>query len=85
MSVHLQMKAHVNKFIAGEKRYRELDLLREEKIEAVIQAAKKNQEFSLTEINAITEEMNNLSRKFRFPMRKLVKKEMVVEFINRKN
>ena len=83
MSVHLQIKTQVNKFIAAEKKYRELDLKREEKIEEVLKAAKTNQDFSLVEINALSEELNSLSKSFGFPMRKLVTKEMVFEFINR--
>jgi hypothetical protein len=83
MSVHLQIKEQMTTFIAAEKKYRELDLKREESIEKVVNDAKANKPFSLVEVNAITEELNNLSKYFRFPMRKQVTKEMVLEFINR--
>jgi hypothetical protein len=83
MSVHLQIKEQMTTFIAAEKKYRELDMKREESIEKVVNDAKANKNFSLLEVNAITEELNDLSRSFRFPMRKQVTKEMVLEFINR--
>ncbi|RXJ00007.1 DUF2533 family protein [Anaerobacillus alkaliphilus] len=81
MSVHLQIKEQMTRFIEGEKEYRKLDAKREEAIEAILQAAKEQQDFSLTEVNAITEKMNNLSKSFRFPIRKTVTKEMVLEHI----
>ncbi|MFN7251292.1 MAG: DUF2533 family protein [Anaerobacillus sp.] len=83
MSVHLQIKEQMTTFIAAEKKYRELDIKREESIEKVVNDAKANKHFSLVEVNAITEELNNLSRSFRFPMRKQVTEEMVLKFISR--
>lgn len=83
MSVHLQLKKQMTNFIAAEKKYRELDMRREEKIEEAINKAKVKEEFSLIEVNALTEELNNLSRSYRFPIRKQVTKDMVLEYINR--
>lgn len=84
MSVHLQIKEQINKFIDSERKYRELDKKREQKIEEVIILAKENNPFTLLEINSITEEMNNFSRSNGFPLRKKVTKEMVYEYVNRK-
>ncbi|QOY36212.1 DUF2533 family protein [Anaerobacillus isosaccharinicus] len=84
MSVHLQLKKQMTNFIAAEKKYKELDKRREEKIEEVIKEARANKDFSLNEVNALTEELNNLRRSFGFlPMRKTVTKEMVFDYINR--
>ncbi len=83
MSVHIQIKEQMTNFINAEKRYRELDQKREELIEAVLAAAKQKKEFSLEEVNVVTEEMNNLSRSFRFPLRKKVTTAMVAEYIAR--
>ncbi len=84
MSVHLQIKEQMNKFIAAEREYKQLDMSREQMINEVIIAAKTKKEFSLVEINSITEQLNNLSKSFNFPIRKKVTKEMVFEFIHRK-
>ncbi len=84
MSVHLEIKKQINKFISAEKTYRQLDVIREEKIAEVIEAAKGNKDFSLSEVNSVTAEINKLSKSFGFPLRKQVTKEMVLEFIYQK-
>lgn len=82
MSVHLQIKEQMNKFISVEKEYKRLDLIREEKIEEVLEKAKNEQDFSLAEVNLITEEINALSKNFGFlPMRKKVTKDMVLQYL----
>ncbi len=80
----MQIKEQMNNFIAAEKEYKQLDMRREQKIEEIINAAKLNKDFSLEEINFITEQLNNLCKSYNFPIRKKVTKEMVFEFIHRK-
>ncbi|OIJ22107.1 hypothetical protein BKP45_05375 [Anaerobacillus alkalidiazotrophicus] len=84
MSVHLQIKKQMNNFINAEKNYRKLDQIREEKIEEIIKIAKNKKDFSLVEVNKVTEEINKLCKSHGYPLRKLVTKEMVEEFISRK-
>lgn len=84
MSVHLQIKKQMNNFIEAERQYKKLDQLREQKIEEVLIDAKTKKDFSLLEVNAITEELNNLSKSYGFPLRKQVSKDMIFEFLNRK-
>ncbi|OIJ16671.1 hypothetical protein BKP37_05410 [Anaerobacillus alkalilacustris] len=84
MSVHLQIKKQMNNFINAEKNYRKLDQIREEKIEEIIKIAKNKKDFSLVEVNKVTEEINKFSKSHGYPLRKLVTKEMVEEFISRK-
>lgn len=83
MSVHLQIKKQINTFIAGEKKFQEMDARREALIEEILADAKAKKDISLLEVNAVTEQINNLSRLHGFPMRKQVTKEMVNEYINR--
>lgn len=83
MSVHLQIKTQINKFINAEKKYRELDIRREQKIAAVIEEAKQENPFSLMDVNNITEEINQISKSFGFPLRKTVTDKMVREFVNK--
>lgn len=83
MSVHLQLKKQMTNFIAAEKKYRALDMKREQKIEEVINEARHGNTFSLVEVNTVTEEINQLSKSFGFPLRKTVTDKMVKEFVNK--
>ncbi|WNF37692.1 DUF2533 family protein [Bacillaceae bacterium IKA-2] len=83
MSVHLQIKTQINRFIDAEKKYRELDMQREQKIAAVIGEAAQGKKFSLMDVNNITEKINQLSKSFGFPLRKTVTDKMVKEFVNK--
>jgi hypothetical protein len=83
MSVHLQLKEQITKFIEAEKKYRALDMNRERKIEAVINIARMGDTFSLVDVNNATEEINLISKSFGFPLRKLVTTEMVMKFVNK--
>jgi hypothetical protein len=83
MSVHLQIKTQINRFIDAEKKYRELDMQREQKIAAVIGEAAQGKIFSLMDVNNITEKINQLSKSFGFPLRKTVTDKMVKEFVNK--
>lgn len=83
MSVHLQLKKQMTNFIEAEKKYRALDMKREQKIEVVINEARHGNTFSLVEVNTVTEEINQLSKSFQFPLRKTVTDKMVKEFVNK--
>lgn len=83
MSVHLQIKTQINNFIEAERKYRELDFRREHKIAAVINETKQGKTISLVDVNNVTEEINQLSKSFGFPLRKTVTDKMVREFVNK--
>lgn len=81
MSVHLQIKDQINTFIQAEKQYRNLNDKRENLIEAVLKEAKEGTEFSVANINEVSLIMNELAKKYGFPPRKLVTKEMVLQYL----
>ncbi|WP_096201333.1 DUF2533 family protein [Bacillus sp. FJAT-45350] len=85
MSVHLQIASQINKHLDGQKEFRRLDMMREEAIARTIAEAKKVSDFSVQEINQITNEMNQLAKKFSFPVRKNVTKEMVIDYTKNSN
>ncbi|MGO4887256.1 DUF2533 family protein [Anaerobacillus sp. MEB173] len=81
MSVHLQIQEQINKRLESEKEYQRLDDLREAAIEKALNEARSSDDFSIVAINQITEEMNSLSKKYGFPLRKTVTKAMVKEYL----
>ncbi|MEB1808153.1 MAG: YpbS family protein [Bacillaceae bacterium] len=85
MSVHLAISKQVENHINGQREFKRLDAMREATIEKVVADAKNGKDFSVTEINQITNEMNGIAMKFGFPTRKTVTKEMVSEYANRSN
>ncbi|GAE33341.1 DUF2533 family protein [Halalkalibacter akibai] len=82
MSVHLQIAEQVRKHREAQKQFLLLDSARERAIEHTLEIAKAGQDFQPTEINQITEEMNKIAMKFQFPPRKLVTKEMIINYLN---
>lgn len=83
MSVHLAISKQVENHINGQMEFKRLEAMREVTIEKVVADAKKGNDFSVTEINQITNEMNGIAMKFGFPTRKTVTKEMVTEYTKR--
>ncbi|GGE56745.1 DUF2533 family protein [Priestia taiwanensis] len=66
------------------KRFVELEYRREDAIEAAVAKCKNGEEFSIGNINVITEEMNELARTTGIvPVRKYVTPEMVQEYVTR--
>jgi hypothetical protein len=58
---------------------------REQLIEDAITKCKNNEPFAVNLINNVTNEINEIARKGIVPQRKLVTKEMVVEFVKRRS
>ncbi|UOE95628.1 DUF2533 family protein [Alkalihalobacillus sp. LMS39] len=83
MSVHLQIANQISKHIDGQQQFKQLDGLREAAIEEALTLAKQQKEFTTSDINAITNKMNEIAKKFHFPMRKQVTREMVLEYSKR--
>jgi hypothetical protein len=82
MSVHLQIAEQVKNHREAQKQFLHLDAAREQAIDHVLELAKSNKEFQTTEINQITDEMNKIAMKFQFPPRKLVSREMILNYLN---
>lgn len=80
MSVHKDLTKHVEKINSRVVYFQQLDAKREAYIEEVVQKCLNGEEFTVTKINAITEEMNQLARQGVVPTRKIVTKEMVQEY-----
>jgi hypothetical protein len=80
MSVHLQIAKQINTHLQGQKNYKELDSQREEAIEEALQKAKNNEEYTTQTINEITEEINGIAKRFAFPLRKVVTKDMISNY-----
>ena len=82
MAVHLQIAEQVKNHREAQKQFLALDVSREQAIERTIELAKSGKDIQTTEINQITEEMNRIAMKFQFPPRKLVTREMVLNYLN---
>lgn len=83
MAVHLQISEQVKRHRQAQQQFRELDAKREQAIEHVLAEAKAGQAINLTEVNRITNEMNQIATRFHFPARKIVTVEMVEDVIQR--
>ncbi|GAE27084.1 hypothetical protein JCM9140_3197 [Halalkalibacter wakoensis JCM 9140] len=83
MTVHLQIADQVKKHREAQKQFLALDAQRERAIEDVLTRAKAGAAVQTTEINDITNKMNQIAMQFQFPPRKLVTKDMVVQFLNK--
>ncbi|MFC0473432.1 DUF2533 family protein [Halalkalibacter kiskunsagensis] len=84
MAVHIQIAEQVRKHREAQKQFLALDSQRERAIDLALDLAKANKLVETTEINRITEEMNQIAMKFQFPPRKLVTPEMIRNYINNK-
>ncbi|MFC0557989.1 DUF2533 family protein [Halalkalibacter alkalisediminis] len=82
MAVHLQIAEQVKKHREAQKQFLALDASREHAIERALELAKAGKEVQTSEINQITEEMNRIAMQFQFPPRKLVTREMVLNYVN---
>ncbi|WP_332690822.1 DUF2533 family protein [Halalkalibacter lacteus] len=84
MAVHIQIAEQVRKHREAQKQFLALDSQRERAIEVAIELAKSKKLVQTTDINQITEEMNQIAMQFQFPPRKLVTPDMIIKFINNK-
>ncbi len=82
MSVHLEISKKVNQTVSLVESYRRLDKVRESEIEKVVKQAMNGEEFTLEAINQVTAEINQLAAKHHLPSRKMVTKQMIIDFIN---
>lgn len=82
MSVHQDISKHSQDQHDRVRRFSELDAKREGLIEVALMKCKEDQDYSkeLTEINAVTDEINELARKGIVPQRKNVTKDMVEHY-----
>jgi len=85
VSVHKALSDHAKKLNAILTHYANLDREREFYIEEALSLFERGLPFTTDNINSITNEMNKLSKKIEnLPPRKLVTKEMVEEYANRR-
>lgn len=84
MSVHIEISKHIHRHIEAQQKYKDFDQSRELAIEETLQKAKLGEEFDTVTINQITNEMNEIAKKYNFPLRKVVTKDMVEQYL-RKN
>ncbi|WP_349410652.1 DUF2533 family protein [Pseudalkalibacillus sp. SCS-8] len=82
MSVHQEISKHSQDQHDRVRRFSELDAAREKWIEIALQKCREKEDFAdaLDEINAVTDQINELARKGIVPQRKNVTKEMVEEY-----
>lgn len=83
MSVHIEISKHINRHIEAQQKYKALDQQRELAIESTIEKAKLGKEFDTVQINQITNEINEIAKKYNFPLRKAVSKEMVEQYLQK--
>ncbi|WP_462413432.1 DUF2533 family protein [Neobacillus sp. Marseille-QA0830] len=83
MSVHKDLIKHASKQNKSYLEFLALDELRETYIEEAISLCKEGKPFTTDKINEVTSEMNRINLRI-IPLRKLVTKEMVMEYVNQK-
>lgn len=83
MEVHKAITAHSRKQNESVKACLELDAQREAAIEAAVSLASKGKEFSVDIINVVTKQINDLAKNGVTLQRKLVTKDMVMEYVGR--
>jgi len=83
VSVHEEISKKANKTWDMIQKYRKLDEKREAEIEKVIRQCQNKEDFSLDQINKITEEINSFATDHHLPTRKFVTKQMVQEAAQR--
>ncbi|MCM3596868.1 YpbS family protein [Metabacillus idriensis] len=84
-NVHEEISAHSKKQHAIVSKFLSLEEKREALIEQAVQQCRQSQSFSVTGINAVTAEINELAKQGIIPTRKLVTEEMVHEYVQRKS
>ncbi|MED1123218.1 YpbS family protein [Bacillus atrophaeus] len=83
-NVHEAITAHSNKQHQHIKHFLQLEQKREQAIEETVAKCQNGEPFTTDTINEITAEMNQLAKQGIMPTRRLVTKEMVEEYANRK-
>jgi hypothetical protein len=83
MSVHTAITAHSKKQHDHIEVFLQLDQLREQAIELVLQKCLNNEPYSLLEINQISRKINEHALKGISPTRKLVSEKMIEDYASR--
>ncbi|WP_226526709.1 DUF2533 family protein [Metabacillus niabensis] len=83
-NVHEAISQHSNNQHQHIQSFLKLEAKRESLIEEAIFLCVNSKPFEVEQINQVTSEMNRLASEGIVPMRKLVTKEMVQEFVERK-
>ncbi|MBJ8079415.1 YpbS family protein [Bacillus cereus group sp. N12] len=83
MEVHKAITAHSRKQNGIVTAFLQLDAQRETAIEAAVSLASNGKEFSVDVINMVTKQINELAKNGVAPQRKLVTKDMVMEYVSR--
>ncbi|WP_078546226.1 DUF2533 family protein [Litchfieldia alkalitelluris] len=83
-NVHEAISKHSQKQHEIVKTFLGLEQQRESFIAEAVALAKENKDFSVEGINRVTAEINRLAKNGIAPTRKLVTKEMVIEYAHRK-
>ncbi|KAA6451736.1 YpbS family protein [Bacillus swezeyi] len=84
-NVHEAITAHSKKQHQHISEFVLLEQEREKAIDEAVAKCERKEPFSTDRINQITVKMNELSKKGIVPIRRLVSKEMVEEYVSRKN
>ncbi|MED1741012.1 YpbS family protein [Bacillus swezeyi] len=84
-NVHEAITAHSKKQHQQISEFVLLEQEREKAIDEAVAKCERKEPFSTDRINQITVKMNELSKKGIVPKRRLVSKEMVEEYVSRKN
>ncbi|ATH92111.1 hypothetical protein ACH95_07710 [Bacillus glycinifermentans] len=84
-NVHEAITAHSKKQHQIVKEFVLLEDERERAIEEAVAKCERHEPFSTDRINQVTAKMNELAKKGIVPQRRLVTKEMVEEYVSRKN
>jgi hypothetical protein len=85
MTVHKAISTHSKNQANMVKTFQQMDEMRELAIDKVFSLAKNDEPFSLEEVNKISKEMNEYRKQvnFELPERKIVTKEMVLQFLSK--
>jgi galactokinase len=81
--VHEAITAHIQKQHAAIKRFVQLEAERERYIDEAVALCQNGLPFTVTKINEVTKEMNELAKHGAMPQRKYVTVEMVKEYVER--
>ncbi|WCK53511.1 DUF2533 family protein [Aneurinibacillus sp. Ricciae_BoGa-3] len=79
MSVHHAITEHSSRQAEYILLYRKLDAMREVRIEQAIQQCRAGKEINVTEINNVTEQINQLAARHHLPPRRHVTVDMIRE------
>jgi hypothetical protein len=83
MSVHIAITNHSRKQNQQIENFLLLEQQREQYIEQALTQCHNNEPFAIEEINQITQQINDLAKNGIIPTRKLVTKQMIIDYANK--